>query len=76
MREGKGQPGQPQGLPLRDNAALRVAVDILDASDGKLKDPGDVVLHRYYGKDVCCQLARAKCQCGEGVCKVFTDGNV
>ena len=34
-----------RGLPLRDNTPLRVAVDILDASDGKLKDPGDVVLH-------------------------------
>ena len=60
LREGKGQPGQPQGLPLRDNAALRVAVDILDASDGKLRDHGNVVLHRYYGRDVFCQLASSE----------------
>ena len=41
--------GQPQGLPLRDNAALRVTVDILDASDGRLKGHG-----AGSGETVCC----------------------
>ena len=41
----RGTQGNHKGCPYGITRALRVAVDILDASDGKLKDLGDVVLH-------------------------------
>ena len=39
--------------------------------DEQLKDPGDVVLHRYYGREVFYELASGKCQWGEGLRKVL-----
>ena len=45
-------PGQPQGLPLRDNTTLRATADIWDASDRQLKDPGFTAERMSFSKMV------------------------